>query len=139
MDNVNFSWMKTPVFKKRRHGGGLDSTPHPLILHLHPKAHEPSLCVELAKFDKLHDHASDNGLEIKLLHTITPLLLITIMIIVAFTISLMGVVMTKAFKMKKMTNGYSQHSLANLMELRTLSTMGTIQPNYCCQSHWLVG
>jgi hypothetical protein len=54
------------------------------------------------------------------------------MIIVAFTISLMGVVMTKAFKVKKMTNGYCQHSLASLMELKTLSTIGMIQPNYCC-------
>jgi hypothetical protein len=101
-------------------------------LHLHPKAHEPSSCVELAKFDKLHDHVSDSGLELELLHTITPLLLITIMIIVVFTIYLMGVVMTKTFKMKKTTNGYSQHSLANLMEFKASSTIGTIQPNYCC-------
>jgi len=90
------------------------------------------LCVELVKFDRLHDHFSDSGLEFELLHTITPLLPITIMIIVAFTISLMDVVMTKAFKMKKMTNGYNQHSLASLMELKALSTIRTIQFNYCC-------
>jgi hypothetical protein len=105
--------------------------PTPLSCTYTPKAQEPSLCVELAKFDELHDHASDSGLELELLHTITPLLLITIMTIVAFTISLMGVVMTKAFKMKKMTNGYNQHSLANLMELKALSTIRTIQFNYC--------
>lgn len=105
--------------------------PTPLSCTYTPKAHEPSLCVELAKFDKLHDHASDSGLEFKLLHTIAPLLPITILIIVAFTISLMGVVMTKAFKMKKMTNGYNQHSLASLMEFKALSTIRTIQLNYC--------